>query len=129
MGFLDFLYALQAIPIDEEFTAGLKTKYKPEDSSEEGSFSKRSSAALNTGFDEALKSIYKHIEDILQKLCLSGNILVAEESINITSWKLLFVDYVTDLKLDILCERVFKIITFGVGSVLLRVIWNPFHDR
>lgn len=109
---------MQAKLVEEEFTSALNANYTLKDLSDEDRFCKRNSAALSAGFDLALNSTYKHVEDVLQKLCLSSNIIGAEESINISSWKLLFVDFVADLSMDKLCEKVFKTIILGVSSRL-----------
>ncbi|KAK4269128.1 hypothetical protein QN277_022325 [Acacia crassicarpa] len=103
----------KATLVQEEFTSAFKANYVLEDLSEKGSFCERKPRVPNAGFDEALSSTYGHIAEVLQKLCSSSTILMAEESVNITSWKLLFVDFVDNLRLDVLCERVFKTVAFG----------------
>ena len=121
--------ALQATLVEEEFTSALKANYVLEDLSGKGSFCERKFTVPNAEFDEALSRTYGHIAEVLQKLCSSSTILMAEESTNITSWKLLFVDFVDDLRLDVLCERVFKTVTFRVSFVQSRVIWDSFLDQ
>lgn len=85
--------------------------------SENASVCKRNFVLPNAEFNEALTSTYGHIEEVLKKLCSSSTLFHAEDSMNLSSWKSLFVDFVADLRLDVLCEKVFKTVTFGVSFV------------
>ena len=79
---------------------------------------------LNARFNEALMSTYQHLATVLQNLCLSSNIPMVDESmVKIVSWESLFESFVTNLSLDILCENLFKAISFGVSLVSLLVIF------
>jgi len=83
----------------------------PVDSSEKDHFYERQCAEPNARFDDALKSTYQHITSVLQSLCSPSTI---PSMINLGSWELQFV---ANLSLDMLCDDLFKTITFGVSFV------------
>ncbi|TKY64312.1 Midasin protein [Spatholobus suberectus] len=100
--------------IEEEFTTAIKGNSNQVDISEEDRFCERNSVELNARFNEALMSTYQHLATVLQNLCLSSNIPMVEESmVKIVSWESVFESFVTNLSLDILCENLFKAISFG----------------
>ena len=114
-------FTLQAKLIEEEFTTAIKGNSNQVDSSED--ISERNFVELNARFNEALMSTYQHLATVLQNLCLSSNIPMVDESmVKIVSWESLFESFVTNLSLDILCENLFKAISFGVSFVSQQVI-------
>ncbi|RDX86825.1 Midasin, partial [Mucuna pruriens] len=107
--------------IEEEFTTAIKGNSNQVDLPEEDIFCERNSLELNARFNEALTSTYQHLATVLQNLCLSSNIPMVEESmVKIVSWESLFESFVTNLRLDILCDNLFKAIAFGVSFVSLQ---------
>lgn len=123
-------FTSQAKLIEEELTAAKKANSIPIQSSERDSSNKRSCAELNACFDEALMSTYQHIAAVLQNLCVSSNIPIGEGSmVNLASGQLLFDSFVASLSLDILCEKLFKTVFFGVSLVLLQVFLVLFLAR
>ncbi|KAL3008468.1 hypothetical protein AAZX31_07G033800 [Glycine max] len=98
--------------IADKFTTAIKGNSNQVDSSED--ISERNFVELNARFNEALMSTYQHLATVLQNLCLSSNIPMVDESmVKIVSWESLFESFVTNLSLDILCENLFKAISFG----------------
>jgi midasin len=79
----------------------------------------------SSGFVEALNSTFEHITDALQRLgsSTSGHKLPEESMGNITSWKFLFDSFVVDLRLDLLCDKLFKAIFCAVSYLLHTLIY------
>ncbi|KAG4379536.1 hypothetical protein GLYMA_16G004800v4 [Glycine max] len=99
--------------VEEEFTMAIKGNSNQVDLSED-IFCERNSVELNARFNEALMSTCQHLATVLQNLCLPSNIPMVDESmVKIVSWESLFESFVTNLSLDILCQNLFKAISFG----------------
>jgi len=110
-------FTLQAKLVEEEFTMAIKGNSNQVDLSED-IFCERNSVELNARFNEALMSTCQHLATVLQNLCLPSNIPMVDESmVKIVSWESLFESFVTNLSLDILCQNLFKAISFGVSFV------------
>ncbi|AET01690.2 midasin [Medicago truncatula] len=101
----------KAKSIEEEFITAKNENSNPVDLSEKDHFCGRQCAEPNARFDEALKSTYQHITSVLQSLCSPSTI---PSMINLGSWELQFV---ANLSLDMLCDDLFKTITFGAKLV------------
>ncbi|KAI5422495.1 hypothetical protein KIW84_045799 [Lathyrus oleraceus] len=103
----------KAKSIEEEYTTAIKANSKLVDPSEKDRFCERQCAEPNARFDEALKSTYQHIASVLENLCapVDEESMDGELEINIGECK--FHPFVSNLKLDMLCDDLFKIITFG----------------
>ncbi|XP_052724837.1 midasin isoform X1 [Vigna angularis] len=99
--------------IEDEFTTARQGNFGQVDLSGD-IFCERNSVELNAGFNEALMSIYQHLESVLQSLCFPSNIPMVDESIEkIISWESLFESFVTNLRLDTLCKDLFEVVSSG----------------
>lgn len=121
------LFTPQAKLIEEEFTTAIKGNSNQVDISEDDILCERNSVELNSRFNEAVMSTYQHLATVFQNLCLLSNIpMVEEDMVTIVSWESLFDSFVTSLSLDILCQNLFKAITFGVSLFLCRLSQHSF---
>lgn len=108
---------LQAKSTEEEYTTAIKENSRHVDPSKKDRFCERQCMEPNARFDEALKSAYQHIASVLQNLCAPMDEKTMDEELEINIGECKLHPFVSNLKLEMLCDDLFKIITFGVSFV------------
>ncbi|XP_058750373.1 midasin-like isoform X2 [Vicia villosa] len=98
---------------EEEYTTAIKANSRHVDTSKKDRFCERQCAEPNARFDEALKSTYQHIASVLQNLCAPMDEETMDEELEINIGECKLHPFVSNLKLEMLCDDLFKIITFG----------------